>query len=91
MGLALATMVVIITRSSTYGTPVSESAPIATGADSATGRQMNLLGLLIRRRGWVSAERDAEMVRVLGYHRRYSDLNKQEASKLITAWDDREK
>jgi hypothetical protein len=62
-----------------------------TADTPATERQMNFLGLLIRRRGWGEAERDAQIEQVLGYKRVYDELTKQEASKLITAWDDRKK
>jgi ssDNA-binding Zn-finger/Zn-ribbon topoisomerase 1 len=62
-----------------------------TVAEAATIRQMNLLGLLVRRRGWDETQRDLQMEQVLGYKQRYTELSKQEASKLITAWDDRKK
>jgi len=102
-GLVLASLGIIFARSRIDGTQVAKRAPvtesarrheptrIATDTESATVRQNNLLGLIIRRRGWDTEKRDSEMGRVLGYNCRYSELNKQEASKLITAWDDREK
>ncbi len=57
--------------------------------DDATDRQLNLLDVLTRRRGWSESERDTEAEIVLGYRREYKKLSKKEASKLITAWDDR--
>jgi Protein of unknown function (DUF2726)/Topoisomerase DNA binding C4 zinc finger len=87
--LAITSLLFIIGRSRDDGTQASKSAPAVIGAGSATARQMHLLGLLIERRGWDEVKRNAEMGRVLGYNRGYSELSKQEASKLITAWDDR--
>lgn len=66
-----------------------DPAPALSKADPATIRQRNLLELLIRRRGWDAAERGVQSEKVLGYVRPFSDLSKREASKLITAWDDR--
>lgn len=57
--------------------------------DPATIRQKNLLNLLIERRGWDAAGRADAMRRVLGYDREYTALTKQEATRLITNWDDR--
>jgi ssDNA-binding Zn-finger/Zn-ribbon topoisomerase 1 len=62
------------------------------GADApATVPQMNLLGLLVRRKGWSEAERDAQVEKVLGCRRQFTQIRKWEASKLIDAWDDRQK
>jgi hypothetical protein len=52
---------------------------------------MNLLKLLIRRKGWDDAERDRQIETVLGYRRAFADVTKREASTLIDAWDDRKK
>jgi hypothetical protein len=52
----------------------------------ATERQMSYLGVLVQRKRWSDKERDAEIVKVLGYMQTYSKLTKQEASKLIDAW-----
>lgn len=91
IALVLMSLLIIIARSSTDRHQASELAPSIAGADSATARQRNLLGQLIKRRGWGTEERDAETGRVLGYNRLHSELSKKEASKLITAWDDRGK
>ena len=90
-GLTFIWFVAIIARSSTDRSKASLPAPISSETDSATVRQMNLLDLLMRRRGWNTAKREAEVQRILGYSCKYSELSKQEASKLITAWDDRKK
>lgn len=90
IGFALLALAVINSRSGADRSDFNEPALNSSGEEQATVRQMNLLGLLISRRGWDIAERDVEMERILGYNRSYSDLSKQEASKLITAWDDRE-
>ncbi len=76
---------------STSATKADEATPIVSKTDAATVHQMNLLGLLIRRKRWNTEERDAKMNNILGYKVGYSSLSKQEASKLITHWDDREK
>lgn len=60
-----------------------------TSFERATERQMSFLGALVRRRGWDATRRDVEARQVLGYDRDQLDLSKQEASRLITAWDDR--
>ena len=52
----------------------------------ATERQMSYLAVLVSQHRWSDAERDGEIVKVLGYVRYYSNLRKQEASKLIDAW-----
>lgn len=103
VGLTFMALVIVIARSLTdrarvtepsqasESPSISEPARIATSYDPATPRQRKFLGLLIRRRGWDTAERDAAMGRVLGYNCKYSELSKQEASRLITAWDDRGK
>lgn len=59
--------------------------------DSATDRQINFLGVLIRRHGWSETDRDTQIEKVLGYRQELKKLNKKEASKLITAWDDRKR
>ncbi|MDB5349662.1 MAG: hypothetical protein JWN86_909 [Planctomycetota bacterium] len=67
-----------------------ERRPASAGADDpATVRQRTFLNVLISRRGWDTTKRDSEIERVLGSNRRYSELRKREATKLITAWDDR--
>lgn len=89
--LILTLLVVLIARSSFEGARTDRPALVVARADRATVRQMNLLGLLIRRRGWDAAERDKQIELVLKSKRGFTELSKQEASKLITAWDDRRK
>jgi len=91
LAVAIVSLLAVIARSNNDGVQVSRPARIGTGPDFATVRQMKLLDLLIKRRGWGPVERDAEIERVLGRDRSYSQLSKQEASKLITTWDDRRK
>ena len=78
-------------RSETNKTTVVNPAPVADIANPATSRQIAFLNSLIKHHGWDTAERNTETSRVLGYSRAYSELSKQEASKLITAWDNRGK
>jgi hypothetical protein len=66
-------------------------APTHVGAtvELATQKQVNLLHLLLARRGWSGPRREEEIRNVLGYTRSLGELSKKEATKLITAWDDR--
>jgi predicted RNA-binding Zn-ribbon protein involved in translation (DUF1610 family) len=64
-------------------TPKAEPMPAGS---PATEKQMNYLGSLIHQHGWSDLRRDAEISKVLGVPRSFSNLRKQEASKLIDAW-----
>ena len=60
-------------------------------SEPASEAQMRFLDSIIKRKGWAVERRDSEAEMVLGYKRKFMELSKQEASKLITAWDDRKK
>ena len=76
------------TPAPTVNTPAVEPAP-AKQSVAATKPQVNLLQMLIRRKGWGDADRDQQIRRELGYQRMFGEITKSEASKLIDAWDDR--
>ena len=71
--------------------PGVEKVAPAVSSSPATGSQMNFLASLIKRRGWSDAERDSQIGKILGYPRIYSELSKEEASKILDQLDDRKK
>lgn len=48
---------------------------------------IRFIASLTRKRGWSDAERETQTEKVLGYRRKETDLTKQDASKLIEAWN----
>jgi hypothetical protein len=65
---------------------VEAAAETKPTAPAATERQMSYLKALVQRKGWSEKERDADILKTLGYARTYANVTKQEASKLIDAW-----
>ena len=88
--LVLLVVVVLLTQSSLFDRPVPQAkgAPPAKpvpGANDppATADQMSYLSKLIKKRGWADDERDAQIEKILGYPRPYSELRKREATKVL--------